>query len=133
MDDFSGPYRKPFFRRTPKPDFGKIMDRKESSIQRFTDNKELSIIVTSSINNAVDWMVSQDWWKDPQVSEAKRWDLLDKTAKVFIRYFAENRGSLGGLYEALKQKHENMVSEAIDDEEVALGGDDAEDLAPEMN
>ena len=91
-----------------------FQENKTKSIQAFADKKEISIFVTSSINNAVDWCVAHPDWKNFMTDE-ERWKMIDEKAKLFVKYFAERRPELVTLYRQLTDVQQNIFQEKVDD------------------
>lgn len=86
------------FTAEPKKDkFEEIADKRERSIQSHVENKEVSIVVTSSIRDAVLWCTSHpDWGAD--MTDEKRAKWIDEIAKEFIKFHAEKKKEYEDLY-----------------------------------
>lgn len=63
----------------------KAMARKEKGIQKYTDQKEASIFLTSSINNAVKYCTETKSWAEMTDEQRKKY--LKKTQDFFLKWF----------------------------------------------
>lgn len=123
------PYKKPYWKPSKSAEISKAMDRKESSIKSFQDNKESSIAVTSSINNAVEWCVRHPNWKKLP-NDAERWKWIDGIAREFLVYFAENKEGMETLYWQLKDRKREMAIKVETEQDIEIGSDEFEPASP---
>jgi len=75
------------YKKQPKT-FGEAMDRKEESISRFQDSKELSIAVASSMRDAV--LVAVENPKFKEMSEKEKEEYITKWRAWFFRRYNVN-------------------------------------------
>lgn len=94
----------PQYRRSPtsqrSAEIRSAMKKKHEQIKEYTEKKEIAIITTSSINNAVRWVTSHPDWKK-EMTDAERWKWLDDIGGLFIQFFQKKKPEYGLLYEEL--------------------------------
>lgn len=122
--------KKPIFRKTFSPartdrteEIRRFAKEKSEQIARYTDNKEVSIAVTSSINNAVEWCVNHPNWKT-EMSDEDRMAWIDNVARNFINLFSVGRSDYEELYSSLKnqvdERAEAVAEKINQDVEVSI-------------
>ena len=86
----------------------KAQDRKEKSIYKYTDKRELSIAWSSSIRDAVAWMTQHpDWKKELTDKERESWFV--ERQKWFYAYFTEEKQNEQTTYEPVKENEEAQI------------------------
>lgn len=83
-----------------KPPYERSGGNRSAEIKRFADAKEVSIVVTSAMNNAFHWCSNHPLWQT-EMSEDKRLEWVDETARKLIAYTAEKRPEFESLYDRL--------------------------------
>jgi len=129
------PYRSPYQRKFGTPvasdKFKEFQDKKEKSIAKFTDKREISIIRTSSINDAVAWCTKHpDWSK--KMTEEQRWDWVRTVAKQFVEFFAIDGQELDELLANGRDRVEEIREKEKAAVEIEVGTLDL-DSTPKVN
>lgn len=86
--EFKKTLNKPNFMKKPV-DFSKVMEKKEASIGRFQDNKELSIKIASTINKAVDLAIAEK--TDPTVLDTLEQGIIKWREWLWTHWDAEDK------------------------------------------
>lgn len=76
------------------------MLRKEQKIADHIENKEMSIVITSSIRDAVLFCTNHPIWQTTK-SESDRFAWIDTVARKFIEYHVTERPTHEALYSSL--------------------------------
>ena len=130
MENNGYPTRKPYYygSNTKKPyvnkgaEISKFQARKESSIKSFTESRDINIIRTSSINDAVDWVTKHPDWGN-KLTDDERMEWIDKITRKIITYFASKGEELAVLYEEVKSRKDEIREKEILAEDIEAGSE----------